>query len=204
MGLQDVFQSAAITAFEIFSDVSKVSYYHSVGIKTYEPVSGTQVEAGAVQITEATDLSAIASTNSINSTTTDFTTYTNINTNYYLRISGFTNNTNNGFCLPVTITTNSLVVSGLTLIDEAAGDEITIFGNFIKLTNVIFASYSIKEKENSPIEPGDQKALVLPSQLGITPQIDDYLYRSDTGKKWIVVDKTIDPATAMWQLQCRK
>lgn len=80
----------------------------------------------------ATDISAAASDNSLNSTSTDFTAQ-NLNVGQWIKIAGFTGTAgNNGLAKVVSIATNKVIVSGLTLTDDAAGETVAITGQMIR------------------------------------------------------------------------
>lgn len=72
----------------------------------------------------ATDISAAAADNSINSVASAFGSFT---ANRWIKISGFTGITaNNGFARISTQTSAKLVLTGRTFVDDAAGESITV------------------------------------------------------------------------------
>lgn len=84
----------------------------------------------AVALT-ATDISAAASDNSLNSGAAAFST-TNILPGHWIVATGFTggNIGNNGKPMRVvSVTTAKIIVSGVTLVDDAAGESVTIKGS---------------------------------------------------------------------------
>lgn len=83
--------------------------------------SGVSIESAA------TDISAAASDNSFNSAGAGFTT-TGVSAGDWVKVSGFTGSptANNGYFKVVSITTSKIVVSGGTLVDDAAGEAVTI------------------------------------------------------------------------------
>jgi len=108
---------------------------------------------GALQSTFAadlaisnTDISAVASDNSINSVAGDFT---NVEVGQWIKIAGFTESANNGFAKVLTQTSTKLTLSGLTIVDKLAGDTVTVNGQTMK-NGVTGKSFSI-EKEFSDI-----------------------------------------------------
>ena len=83
--------------------------------------SGWSAPASAVT---ATDISAAAADNSINSAGAGFSTGW---AGRWLKISGFTGTTaNNGIVYCVSATTSKLVVSGITLVNDSAGESVTV------------------------------------------------------------------------------
>jgi hypothetical protein len=71
-----------------------------------------------------TDISAANADNSFNSVGADFTGFT---VGEWIIVSGFTGDTsNNGIFKILTMTTSKLTVSGGTLVDDAAGESVTI------------------------------------------------------------------------------
>lgn len=79
----------------------------------------------------ATDISAVAADNSLNSTITDFTTK-NLSAGQWVKIGGFTGvAANNDYARVESVAANKVVVSGLTLADDAAGETVTIDGSGI-------------------------------------------------------------------------
>ena len=77
----------------------------------------------------ATDISASATDNSFNSTSTDFSS---VEVGQWIKVDGFTNSENNGYFQVTSVSTNKLIVTAGTLVDEAAGNTITINGSTIK------------------------------------------------------------------------
>jgi hypothetical protein len=76
-----------------------------------------------VTVGPATTISAANSDNSFNDTGSGFGS---IVANQWIKVSGFTTATNNGYFKVVSATAAKIVVSGGTLTDEAAGDSVTI------------------------------------------------------------------------------
>ncbi len=77
------------------------------------------------------DISAASADNSYNSTTTDFTTE-NISAGQWILVAGFVNSANNGYALVSSVAANKLIVTALTLTDEAAGPSVTMKGSMIR------------------------------------------------------------------------
>jgi|LGVF01.2.fsa_nt_gb hypothetical protein len=92
----------------------------------------------------ATDLSAANADNSFNSTTTDFTAE-NISAGQWIKVAGFTDAANNGFCRVTSVAASKLVVTGLTLADEAAGDTVTMAGSMLR-NGTTKKSYTLEKK----------------------------------------------------------
>lgn len=76
-------------------------------------------------------ISAVASDNSINDSGAGFST-ANILPGHFIRIGGFTTPGNNGVAKVVSVTTSKIVVSRLTLADEAAGNTVTVKGKSVR------------------------------------------------------------------------
>lgn len=87
----------------------------------------------AVSYTAAT-ISAANADNSLNDSATGFST-ANILPGHWIKFSGFTggNVANNNIpCKVVSVTTGKIVVSGITLVDDAAGESVTIKGQSLR------------------------------------------------------------------------
>lgn len=92
-----------------------------------------------------TDISAAASDNSINSTSTDLTT--NISQYDWIKVSGFTGTTaNNGYMKVTSVATNKLIVTGKTLVDDAAGESVTIEHDGNAKNETTLYSFSAEKK----------------------------------------------------------
>lgn len=79
----------------------------------------------------ATDISAVAADNSLNTTTTTLNNK-NIAVGQWLKIGGFATAGNNGFAKVVSVAANKVVVSGLTLVNESAGPTVTMAGSMLR------------------------------------------------------------------------
>jgi len=91
-----------------------------------------------------TDISAAAADNSYNTVAGDFTGE-NISVGQWIKVSGFTTNAvNNGYCRVVSIAVGKLVVSGITLVNETAGDTIVMEGSMAR-NGVTSQSFSIEK-----------------------------------------------------------
>lgn len=77
----------------------------------------------------ASDISADAADNSINSATTDLST---VQPGQWIRVSGFAGAQNNGYFQAVSATATKVVVAGGTLAAEAAGPSVTIGGSTLR------------------------------------------------------------------------
>lgn len=85
----------------------------------------------AVAVSGATDISAIASGNKFQSSSTDFTAI-NLDRGQWIYVSGFTESANNGWFKVTEITdANNITVSCGTLTNEGSGDAISIAGSYI-------------------------------------------------------------------------
>jgi hypothetical protein len=95
----------------------------------------------------ANTISAAASDNSLNDSGSGFPAFV---PGQWIKISGFTGDTsNNGYAQVVSRTTAKVIVSGITLVDDAAGESVTVEGTMIR-NGVTHHSYVI-EKEFSDI-----------------------------------------------------
>lgn len=93
----------------------------------------------------ATDISAAATDNSINSAGAGFST-SNILPGHWIKISGFTGTAaNNGIAKVVSVTTSKIVISGITLVNDTAGESVTIKSKSVR-NGTTKKSYTI-EKE---------------------------------------------------------
>lgn len=113
----------------------------------------------------ATDISSVSADNSYNSTTTDFTTQ-NIAAGQWIKVAGFTNAANNGYARVSSVTSNKIVVTGLTLVNEAAGNSITIKGSMIR-NGTTKTSFTL-EKEFKDITEFVSYSGMRVSNFGIT------------------------------------
>lgn len=99
----------------------------------------------------ATDISAAVADNSYNSTITDFTAAGGPSAGQWIYVTGFTTAGNNGYAQVVSVTSTKVVVTGLTLADEVAGDAITFAGSTI--INGVTARSTIIEKAFTDLTP---------------------------------------------------
>lgn len=91
-----------------------------------------------------TDISAASADNSYNTVGGDFVA-DGVVVGQWLEVRGFsTNQENNGYRRVVSVVANKIVVDGGTLVDETAGDTITMAGSFIR-NGVEPLSYSIQK-----------------------------------------------------------
>lgn len=102
--------------------------------------TGWQAPASAVT---ATDISAAAADNSINSAGSGFSTGW---AGRWLKISGFTGTTgNNGIVYCVSATTAKLVVSGITLVNDSAGESVTVKASSYVANGTTQTSFSFEK-----------------------------------------------------------
>jgi hypothetical protein len=102
--------------------------------------TGWQAPASAVT---ATDISAAAADNSINSAGSGFSTGW---AGRWLKISGFTGTTgNNGIVYCVSATTAKLVVSGITLVNDSAGESVTVKASSYVTNGTTQTSFSFEK-----------------------------------------------------------
>lgn len=93
-----------------------------------------------------TDISASSGDNSFNTIAGDFTTE-NLSVGQWIEVAGFTNASNNGYAKIISIATGKIIVAGLTLVTEAAGDSITMNGSMLR-NGVTKKSFSIENEFN--------------------------------------------------------
>lgn len=80
----------------------------------------------------ATDIGVTSGTpDTITSTITDFTTE-NIAVGQWIKVGGFTETANNGFFRVTSVAANAIEVAQSTMVTEAAGDTITMAGQYIR------------------------------------------------------------------------
>ena len=88
-------------------------------------------------------ISAAASDNSFNDSASGFGSFV---VGQWVKVAGFTTAGNNGYCKILTKTTGKITVSGLTLVDEAAGGTRTIIMGAMAVNGVTKKSYNIERK----------------------------------------------------------
>lgn len=89
-----------------------------------------------------TNVSAAASDNSFNHTSA---WASNPGQYEWIKVSGFTTAANNGFFKVLSVTGTKIIVEGGTLVDEAAGDEITITQGGSVTNGTTFAHFAIEK-----------------------------------------------------------
>jgi hypothetical protein len=102
--------------------------------------------------------------------------------------------------IPVTATYTS--VGSITYSATAGAVSLT---TTMSAVTVVFVAYQQTEIDNLNVMPYDKKALIAEldlDALSITPNITDKIIYG--GEVWQVIDKKIDPAEALWQLQVRQ
>lgn len=117
---------------------------------TYDPfiesaLGGTFSTAVAMT---GTTFSAASADNSFNDSATGFST-ANILPGHWIKVSGFATAANNGIARVVSVTTGKIIVTGLTLVVEAAGASVSIKGKSVR-NSTTKKSFTI-EKEFSDI-----------------------------------------------------
>ena len=201
MGLRETLKKVASTTIKAVGNVSVTVYYHATGAMTYSPALGTQAEAGAVSIS-ATDIAAVASSNSLTSDgTTDFSVQNIPTDTTYIKISGFTDSANNGYTKVSSVASGAIVLTDLTLVDEIKGDTVVIEGFYYKLS-VIRYGYTADEIDGETVRLTDEKLLIAANDLAVTPETIDIILIDDI--EWNIIRKKTDPVTALWTLQIRR
>ena len=202
MGLQSVFQTVAKTIITAFDDVPQYIYFHSLGTITYDPTTGTDAEAGAIEIEDATDISMEAST-TLRSTSTNFVT-NNVPTDdsQWFKISGFTNSANNGYARSTAATATEVTLTQLTVETEAAGAEVSVSGPFYKLKGVVRHFGAEDMQEDSSIRVEDIQIVIAANHLAVTPKPGDWILWDAI--RYNLVYPDADPAFATWKLWLRR
>lgn len=200
MGLQETIKSVASVAIKAVGNIAVTAYFHVTGAMTYSPSLGTQTEAGAISIS-ATDIAAVASSNSLTSVTTDFTGQNIPTDTRYINISGFTESDNNDYAKVSSVAANAIILTGITLVDEVKGDTVVIAGPYYKV-NAVQYGYNANEVDGQKILLTDQRLLISADDLVITPKPMDIVIIG--GVTWNIIDKKTDPAEALWDLQIRR
>lgn len=88
-----------------------------------------------------TDIAAADSPNQLTSTTTDLSVFL---ANQWVKISGFTTSGNNGYGKVVSSTATTLVLTGIDLADEVAGDSVTVVMGEQIVNGTAYASMSME------------------------------------------------------------
>jgi len=139
------------TGYEVSGDINFELSYGSFDELFEGALFSDWSTACAVSVTG--DITAVNSTNSYDSTSTNFTTQ-NLTAGQWIKVGGFDTAGNNGYCRVVSISANSLVVEGLTLTDEGIGspeNTITMDGSF--LSNGTTEHYYTIEKAYEDASP---------------------------------------------------
>lgn len=92
----------------------------------------------------ATDISASDADNSINAATTDFVAQ-NIVEGQWIKLDGFTNAANNGYGRVESVTAGKVVLSGITLVNETAGNTVTVDGQMLR-NGTIRKSFTVEKR----------------------------------------------------------
>lgn len=117
-GIRDARHGNRTGAGEVAVELS----YNSFNDMVEAALCGTW-STGSATVT-ATDISALASDNSINSVAAEFGVFA---VGDVIEISGFTGETaNNGTAVVVTASTTKLTLTGITLTDDTAGESVTV------------------------------------------------------------------------------
>lgn len=101
---------------------------------------------GSAVAVALSDVSCANADNSYNTAAGDFVAE-GIVAGQWLKVAGFTDAANNGYAKVVSVTTAKLIVSNLTLADEAAGDSITMGGTMLR-NGVTQKSFTLEKKFN--------------------------------------------------------
>jgi len=207
--IQQVVQKAA---FGTLDDLPVTGYYHQTEEMDYIPATGLMNEANAINHFSAVDIAAVNASNSFTSVATDLSAYNITADTKYIKIAGFTNDSNNGYARITSVGANALIVDtrDLVLADEAIGDTIILTGMFYKLTNgILLDQYTLSELmsqyqkgDEEAIRDTDQKAMIPSLDLPVTPQMNDFIEINDI--RWQVQAKKIDAAEALWTLRIRE
>ena len=203
MSFQDDIREIASIAMEAISSITTTAYFFQTSSATYSPTTGLYSDSGKLTIT-GTDIAAVDTDNKITSTTTDLSSLP-VN-GQYIKISGFSNSENNGYKKPVTVTdANNVILSGTELVDEAAGNTITITGNFYILKG-LKRSYKLDEIDGQRVIDGDAVFEYAGKDMSIIHKPNDILYIIEDGAEttWNIISIKTDSVKAIYGLQIRK
>lgn len=120
----------------------------------------------------ASDIDAAAGDNSFNTAGGDFTA-DNVTVGAWVEVRGFTDPANNGYFRVVSVTAAKMVVDGGTLVTEAAGDAITMVGQYIR-NGTTRTSFTI-EKEFEDITQFEVYTGMIPSDMELNIEADSIL-----------------------------
>jgi len=103
--------------------------------------------------------------------------------------------------IPLTCTYTSV---GVSIYDPQTGGYDSDDSDYTGLS-ILFEDYTAREitEAGGAILSTDQKASIPNVNLTPTPKITDYITDSNS-QKWTVELALIDPARALWVLQCRR
>ncbi len=82
-------------------------------------------------------------------------------------------------------------------------DVVQIQGTLYTSVKMVFTEFTANEIDGSKVLATDEKVLIANLDLTPTPKAGDRIHKSATDH-WKVMDKEIDPASALWILQTRK
>lgn len=131
---------------------------YELTFEAYRPMIVSLLQGGApvatVAIADATDLSIVASTHTLASTTTDFEA-ANIIQGMFLKISGFTTAGNNGVFRVASVAEHAVVLEDplSSLADEAAGDSVDVSGLCYRNGIAAPDSYTFRKSFSIPGKP---------------------------------------------------
>ena len=69
---------------------------------------------------------------------------------------------------------------------------------------VVFIDFDVKRIDNEAVRSGDVEIYFPADDLPIEPDLGDYIEEIDTKVIWNIINKKLDPASALWILQARK
>jgi len=144
-------QSNEINQTRSISDVIRTAVQANGGVNTELSYGNTDaLMEGALGSDWAAPLSVSASTisaaqsdNSLNGSAT--TEFTNVVVGQWVKVAGFTTPGNNGFAKVVSKTNAKIVLSGLTLTDEAEGDAVTVTSGGYLRNGTTKKSYTLEK-----------------------------------------------------------
>ena len=124
--------------------------------------------------------------------------------NQTIIVAGFSESANNGV-KTITAFSGNLITVAETLVIESLGLLITITNGetVYPVEEIIFVDYELSRIDGQIIRRLDKNALFRASEIDveITEQM---IMRFSDGDEWDIVNIIIDPANAMYDIQCRR
>lgn len=96
------------------------------------------------------------------------------------------------------------VAQGSTVYDASSGVASATDTRYV--TSGIFIAYEQKEVDGARVKPTDLKCLIAALNINVNPEREGHIVRveSAVSTTYDIMDKKIDPAGALWELQLRR